>query len=296
MYCLDKLRLVEGIGAPTIYRRVCENHFERFGLRCMGYESVRDLFRGRESAGVDPPLINDPASDVPWLFALELEFPGSTDAFFHVAFDLLWGQVESRQYWSVRAQLIPAAWIQEAQSTGRADLAKEWSDQNKALSKRGRRKAPGPLAPPIEIAHVALLRLPLSINEPFFRRVRTSGYVSRRFSDPEAEARACLQHISLDGMAALMALLVEAEALTDWDRFHAVRRALRISLSKVVELPECRRIADQLRSSVAEFCRDRAPYRNKHERLYSGKPISWLTHLAPPVAAHFEEIFGHPPD
>lgn len=32
------------------------------------------------------------------------------------------------------------------------------------------------------------------------------------------------------------------------------------------------------------------------DRYYCGKPISWLSHLAPPVVHYFEEIFGHPPD
>lgn len=295
-YCLDLLRLNLGIGAPSIYERVRENQFERFGLNSMSYESVRDLFRGRASPGVDPPLMNDPAHDMPWLFALELEFPGSTDAFFHVAFDLLWGQVESRHYWSARAQKVPAAWIEEARATGRDRLAKDWTDQNKALSKRGRRKAPTPHMHGVEVAHLALLRLPPEITEALFESIRTSGHVSRRLGAPQAEAEACQQHVTLDGLAALMALLVEAEALTDRRRFHVVRRSVRSLLPRVCERPECRRVAGALGTAVEEFCRDRTPYRDAAVRYYSGKPTSWLTHLAPPVVHYFEEIFGHPPE
>lgn len=295
-YCLDLLRQNLGIGAPTIYKRVCENQFERFGLKCMSYESVRDLFRGRATPGVDPPLMNDPAHDMPWLFALELEFPGSTDAFFHVAFDLLWGEVESRYHWSTRAQKVPAAWIEEARSKGRDRLAQDWIEENTALSKRGRRKRPAAHMHGVEVAHLALLRLPPAITDALFESIRASGYVSRRLGVPQTEAEACQRDASLNGLAALMALLVEAEALTDRGRFHTIRRSVRSLLPQVLERPECRRIAGDLGSAVEAFCRGRSPYRNAAVRYYSGKPTSWLVHLAPPVVHYFEEIFGHPPE
>ncbi len=262
----------------------------------MSYESVRDLFRGKASPGVDPPLMNDPAHDMPWLFALELEFPGSTDAFFHVAFDLLWGVVESRQHWSTRAQKVPAAWIEEARATGRDSLAQKWIEENKALSKRGRPKKPAPLLHGVEEAHLALLRLPPAITDALFEKIRSSSHVSRRLGAPQAEAEACQQDASLDGLAALMALLVESEALTDRHRFHVIRRSVRSLLPRVLERPECRRIAGALGGAVEEFCRGRTPYRDAAVRYNSGKPTSWLTHLAPPVVHYFEEIFGHPPE
>lgn len=295
-YCLDKLRLDEGIGAPTIYKRICENQYERFGLRCVSYETVRDYFRLRESPGVDPPLINDPSNDPPWLFALELEFPGSTDAFFHPAFDLLWGQVESRHYWGERVQRIPSEWIEEARSNGRLEDAAEWMTLNSALSKRGRRNKVASSPPPLRVAHIAMLRLPQEYREALFKSIRNTGFVSRRLGNVDVERKFCLERISMDSLAALLALLLEANCMTAWDRFHEIRRAMKVLLPQVAKLPECKRIEEALLIAVEGFNRGMAPYQNQDDRFYYGKPRSWLCHLAPPVSHYFEEIFGHPPE
>ena len=94
-----------------------------------------------------------------------------------------------------------------------------------------------------------------------------------------------------------MVLLMEASELTDWDRFHVVRRALRAIVPTVAQLPECRRLVDTLPSLLRTYLvRMPAPVENPEGVFYFAKASSWAGHLAPTISHHFEELYGHSPN
>ena len=84
---------------------------------------------------------------------------------------------------------------------------------------------------------MTLLRLAPRFRALLFREIWQTGMISRRLGDPRYEVAACAEEPSMDALAALMALLMEASELTDWDRFHVVRRALRAIVPTVAQLP-----------------------------------------------------------
>ena len=289
---LDKLRVETGLGAQTLYERIAENQYRRHNLPPPSFETVRDLFRLRASPGINP----QPTNDIPWLFAAELEFPGSAYNFFHPVFDLLFGHLESGWKWDQRVSKIPPQWINQAIADQRHDLAEKWRKVNEDLSTRGPRKKAQP-TPPLHTVRMTLLRLAPRFRALLFRKIWQTGMISRRLGDPRHEVAACAEVPSMDALAALMVLLMEASELTDWDRFHVVRRALRAIVPTVAQLPECRRLVDTLPSLLRTYLvRMPAPVENPEGVFYFAKASSWAGHLAPTISHHFEELYGHSPN
>lgn len=85
---IDNLKEITGEGFPKLEKRIRENQYDAFKLPAPATETVRDYFR------LYLPVAFEPTRKVtsnPWLLAVELEVPGSSAAFFHPLFDLLFG-------------------------------------------------------------------------------------------------------------------------------------------------------------------------------------------------------------
>lgn len=280
-YFIDNLRELTGQGLTRLERRIRENQYEAAGLHAPPIETIRDYFRLRRPVAFESQ--EKKAKYPPWLLAAEIEVGGSSHAFFHPIFDLLFGQLESSAFWSMHFRIIPAKWIEDAEARGDTDTATEWRQMNEATRKRKHRSRQVHQLDPLSFVHLSMMRLPDAIRDSLFERKGLSSGWTRKYASPEAETLLLESIRTVDSLAALLALVKEAAEIGDMTRFHRAKAALLNHLSVLDELAPCRRIKQQLKAQIHFELDYNILSRRYQGTLYHGfgLPPSWRAHLIP---------------
>lgn len=279
-YFIDRLRADSGLGMVRLERRIREHQYEARGLAPPSVDLVRDYFRLHRAVAFEPR--QGKAATAPWLLAAELEFPGSSLAYFHPLFDWLFGQVESAIFWDAHFRKIPEPWIAEAERRGDVALVQEWRAINQGQSKlRHRRKIHAPLDD-LGLIHLSMLRLPkLIMSQLFERQGLTMGW-TRRYGE-ENEIQMLLANPGVDALCALVLLADEAAKIGDARRFTRAREGAKILLGDLGSYAGCRRIGAQLTNHLTRklMAEEFAPRRYCQAPGYGiGLPTSWLVMAA----------------
>lgn len=214
-----------------------------------------------------------------------MEVPGSSFAFFHPAFDLLFGQMESSVFWSAHFSKIPQAWIDEAKGRGDMALADEWETMNRALKQRLHRSRQTYEMDALSFIHLTMLRLPGPICAALFERKGLSTTWARRYLRPQEEVECLLAVGGLDAVAALFALTKEAGEIGDMERFHLAKAATIQGLAVLDKDPTCRRIRRLVRILISDELENKMYIRRYSRSLHHGfgLPLSWRAQLTPPL-------------
>lgn len=292
-YFIDRLRAETGLGMVRLERRIRERQYEARGLTPPSVDLVRDYFRLHRAVAFEPRLGRSVIA--PWLLAAELEFSGSSLAFFHPIFDWLFGQVESAIFWEAHFRKIPEPWIVEAERRGDLALVQEWRAINQGHSKlRHRRKINAPLDD-LTLIHLSMMRLPEPIMSQLFERQGlTMGWTRRH--DCEREVQMLLAKPGFDALCALVLLADEAAKIGDARRFNLPREGAMALLENLENYPGCERIGAHLvnhltcKLTAEEF----APRRYAQAPIYgTGLPTSWLIMAAERQLENF--VTAHTP-
>lgn len=277
-YFIDNLRAVTNLSFSKLDERIRKNQYEHLGLTGPSEETVRDYFRLYRSPVIDPRDGTTP----PWLMAVESEIQGSAYAFFHPIFDLLFGQLELSAKWKERLQRIPEEWILYLEARGDGDKAEEWRSFNAALKVKRGRKPKQPTQDRLSFIHLTLMRLPDPIFSILFNRTGLAITHARTYLPITDEIELLLQHRSMDGLAALIGLVLEAAEIGHMDRFHQARQAVAQQLNILDEIPACRRMGDRLKRIIVDFCLS-TPARRYNSTLYYGfgLPATWRVNKLP---------------
>lgn len=289
-YFIDSLRATTGQGFVKLERRIRQNQYEAFGLTAPEPETIRDYFRLHRSVAFERRNSDgaSPAADAKtpsWLLAAELEVPGSSFAFFHPTFDLLFGLMESSVFWSAHFSKIPQAWIDEAKGRGDIALADEWETMNRALQKRLHRSRQTYEMDALSFIHLTMLRLPGHISAALFERKGLATTWARRYLPPQEEVQHLLGAGGLDAVAALFALTKESCEIGDMERFHLAKAATIQVLALLDKDPTCRRIRRPVRMLLSDELENKMYIRRYSRTLHHGfgLPLSWRAQLTPPL-------------
>ncbi|UCV28139.1 hypothetical protein [Ferribacterium limneticum] len=279
-YFIDRLRAETGLGMVRLERRIRERQYEARGLTPPSVDLVRDYFRLHRAVAFEPRLGRSVIA--PWLLAAELEFPGSSLAFFHPIFDWLFGQVESAIFWDAHFRKIPEPWIADAARRGDVTLVQEWRAINRGQSKlRHRRKINVPLND-LALIHLSMMRLPEPIMSQLFERQGLTMGWTRRYGG-KRQIQMLLENPGVDSLCALALLTDEAVKIGDGLRFGRAREGAMVLLKGIASYPGCQRIGSalerqlMLKLKAEEF----APMRYSQAPCYGiGLPTSWLVMAA----------------
>lgn len=272
-YFIDNLKEITAEGFAKLEKRIRENQYEAFKLRPPATETVRDYFR------LHLPVAFEPTQKVactPWLLAAELEVQGSSTAFFHPIFDLLFGRMESAAFWDMHFGLIPEIWIEQAEARGDVDIAAEWKKMNEYSKNRKHRKRQEEQIDPLSFIHLTLMRLPSPLLEILFERKGLSPSWTRKYASAELEVTQIQSVKSIDSLTALLGLTKEAAEIGDMTRFHQAQEALLGHLSVLDERKAYQRINQKLKNHLIFDCKNMI-IRRYHRSLYFGfgLPASW---------------------
>lgn len=276
-YFINWLQKNTGKGSVALEKQIRINQYERNEAKAPAKDTVRDYFRLRRSPAIDPQQENTP----PWLFAAELEFPGSAYVFFHPLFDLLLGQMESSVKWSEKLQRIPKEWILEAANRGDKAQAEEWRAFNVNLvKKRGRKRKQAALVD-INFIHMTLMRLP----EPYFsilfdcfepESAESGALFARSYRPIDEEIRLIQNHQSMDSLAALVGMVIEAAEIGSVGRFGKARKAVCEQLRVLDDLVECRSVREGLKPLIEDKCLEETVRTYPAPQFYGyGLPATW---------------------
>jgi hypothetical protein len=276
-YFIDNLKSLTNLGFEQIEDRVRRNQYENPdrnpALAAPSFETVRDYFRLHRAVAFEPRQ-NSPVA--PWLVAAELEFPGSSGAFFHPIFDLLFGELESAVFWSARFRRIPDSWISDAKSRGDVHMAHEWELMNQSTNSRKHRTKPSSNMDQLSFVHLSMLRFPPPIREMLFDGNGSQQEWTRRYSSASIELEYLQSISSMDSLAAMLALMMEGAEIGDMNRFNLSKKALLGHMSFMDTTPACVRIKDRLKALISHTCEDMCP-RDYNGFLHFGfgLPVSW---------------------
>ena len=276
-YFIAWLQEKTGKGYAALEKQIRINQYDRNAVKAPAIDTVRDYFRLRRSPAIDPQQENIP----PWLFAAELEFPGSAYVFFHPLFDLLFGQMESSIKWSENLQKIPKEWILEAANRGDKAQAEEWHAFNvNLLKKRGRKRKQAALVD-LNFIHMTLMRLP----EPYFsilfdcsepESFESGAMFARSYRPINEEIRLIQNNQSMDSLAALVGMVIEAAEIGNIDRFGKARKAVCEQLRVLNVLTECRSVREGLKPLIEDKCLEEIVRTYSAPQFYGyGLPATW---------------------
>ncbi|ADE11331.1 hypothetical protein [Sideroxydans lithotrophicus] len=276
-YFIDNLKYLTNLGFKQIERRVRENQYENQivnpSLLAPSEETVRDYFRLYRSVAFEP---DKEVRIAPWLLAAELEFPGSSSAFFHPIFDLLFGELESSVFWSSRFRRIPEDWITKARTRGDSQIAHEWELMNQSTKSRKHRSKPSSNMDRLSFVHLSLLRLPPPIRDVLFDGNGSGPNWTRKYSSANVEIGHLQTIHSMESLAAMLALMMESAEIGDVTRFDLSRKAFFKHMSFIDSDPACTRIKDRLKKHLIHMAA------NLSHREYNGfvhfgfgLPVSW---------------------
>lgn len=287
---IDNLKFTTGLSFEQIEERIRRNQYEsprdsRY-LPAPSFETVRDYFRLHRSVAFEPNQNNYSA---PWLFAAELEFPGSSSAFFHPIFDLLFGELESSVFWSAHFRQIPQSWIAQARNRGDTRIADEWDLMNQSAKVRKHRSKPSGNIDRLSFVHLTLLRLPPSIKDALFDGNGSDPNWTRKYSQPELEVKHLQSIRSMESIAALLALMMESSETGDVSRFNLSKMAFLCQLEFIDTHPACARIKPDLHELLVQKADELYPREyNGFVHFGFGLPVSWR-------AMELEEFLPKPP-
>jgi len=276
-YFIDNLKSLADLEFEQIEERVRRNQYENPDrnptLTAPDYETVRDYFRLHRSVAFEP---NQKALIAPWLLAAELEFPGSSSAFFHPIFDLLFGELESAVFWSARFRQIPDRWIADAKARGDAHMAHEWELINQSTKSRKHRSKPSSNLDRLSFVHLSLLRLPPPIRNALFDGNGSNPNWTRKYSSAAIEVEHLLSISNMESLAAMLALMMESAEIGDVNRFDLFKKAFGKHMSLIDTAPACSRIKDRLREQLIYKLGELYPREyNGFVHFGFGLPVSW---------------------
>lgn len=276
-YFIDNLKSQTNLGFEQIEERVRRNQYENPdrnpNLTAPDIETVRDYFRLHRSVAFEP---NQKAHIAPWLLAAELEFPNSSSAFFHPIFDLLFGELESSAFWSAHFRKAPQAWIDGMRSRGDEHIAQEWELMNKSIERRTHRSKPRSKMDTLSFAHLSLIRLPNFIRDELFDGNGSGQSWTRKYSSADIEIGHLQTIHSMESLAAMLALVMEAAEIGDVTRFNLSRKAYLKHMSFIDTDPACTRIKDCLKKHLIHVaCTLSLREYNGFVHFGFGYPISW---------------------
>lgn len=291
-YFIDKLKSLTKLGFGKIEERIRVNqynggeHCEDTYLLAPPYDTIRDYFRLYRSVAFEP---NEKAKFAPWLLAAELEFPGSSSAFFHPIFDLLFGELESSFFWAAKFRRIPNRWIESARTRGDEKIAHEWELMNEATKTRKHRTKPTTSIDTLSLAHLSLLRLPSEIKDVLFDGNGSNPNWTRRYSSIESEISHLQSIRTMESLAALLALVIEATEIRDSNRFNLAKAALLKQMNFMDAEPACKRIKHRLKEAIIYKCNELYVHEyNGFLHFGFGLPVSWR-------AIEMEKFLPKPP-
>ncbi len=276
-YFIDSLKASTRLGFDQLDKQIRENQYgargTEPGLPAPSVETVRDYFRLHNAVAFEP---NQKSRAAPWLLAAELEFPGSSAAFFHPVFDLLFGSTESSFFWKSRFSRVPQKWIEQAKARGDSQMAYEWELMNEAVESRKHRSKPDTTIDLLSFVHLSLLRLPAEIRDAFFDGNGSKPNWTRRYAAPKREVGPLGKMRTMESLAALLALMMEGAEIGDRERLVASRDALLTQMTFLESHPGCRRIKGLLKQELLHKCRDTDVREyNGFVHFGFGLPASW---------------------
>lgn len=295
-YFIDLLRVKTGQGLLRLERRIRENQYEAYGLQAPDLETIRGYFLLHRSVAFEPRNSEPNSSEMkaPWLLAAELEVPGSSFAFFHPLFDILFGRLESSVFWSAHFSKIPQAWIDYEERKGNPSIAEEWRVMNQSLARRLHRTRQVDNLDTLSFLHLTLLRFPAHISSVLFERNGLSPTWTRRYQPPEEEVGLLQKLKGLDALAALLALTKEGAEIGDVRRFQIAKAAALQYLKIIDSDPACKRIYRQVRTHVSTDLENYTDVRRYSRTLHYGfgLPASWRALLTSPLIERSREELG----
>lgn len=278
-YFIDSLKSRSGLGFERLERRIRENQYEANNIRPPCYETVRDYFALKRSVVFEP---HGDDGTAPWLFAAEQEFPGASTCFFHPLFDQMFGQLESAYFWRAKFSRIPQEWIDGLRVRGRSFLADEWEAMNLSLQRRKHRTQPKTHLDRLSLLHLSMLRLPDPIRDQLFTKDSAGSPWRRLYEIPIEDFLANLRvQISLEAIAALLALVEESAEIGDFRRYACAKQALEARYAAIPGLPGCKRVGKAIQYAITSHLEGQVFPRSYNGTLMTGfgLPISWRTIL-----------------
>lgn len=268
----DRLRATTGLSFSKLEKIVKDNQYDAHGLRAPSHDTVKDYFSHKRSPSID----NKDWDTQPWLIACELEFPGSSYNFFHPLFDLLLGQVESSIKNREKAQLIPIEWIRKITEKGNLSLADEWKKHNETVkTKRGRPKKTV-IDDNLRFIHLNLMRLAEPAFSILFIRTGIAITYARQYQPIDVELKLLIECNSMESIAGLVGLVLEAAEIGHMERFHKAKYALKENLNILDEVQGCKKISGKIITLIHDFCLSTSTRRyNKSLNQSFGLPVTW---------------------
>lgn len=276
-YFIDNLKTLSNLSFEQIEERVRRNQYENSDrnptLTAPDFETVRDYFRLHRSVAFEP---NQKALVAPWLLAAEMEFPGSSSAFFHPIFDLLFGELKSAAFWSAHFRQIPEKWITDAKARGDMHMAQEWELANQSTRNRKHRSKPANDLDTLSFVHLSMLRLPPSIRDMLFDGNGSNPNWTRNYSSAETKVGHLQAIHTMESLTALLALMIESTETGDVNWFKLSRQAFVKHISLIDTDPACARIKDRLKKHLIHISNELSPREyNGFVNLGFGLPVSW---------------------
>lgn len=302
-YFFYKLHQSQGLSLQQIASRVLENQY--INLIAPSEDTIAAYFEFKRDLSVDP----FGEVELPFLLAMAREFPQSEDNYFHPCFDMLFGVKESIAERVFRGKLFPQKLIAEIERREKKEFEELGISQHNAPTLAGGMRAhnqaqkrvrgrPKSVAQnnlsELNFAHNCMLRLPEEVRDLLFEECKDMGpYVwTRSYRSVEQEISDLERFPTIEGLAALLAMLREAAQIGDRTRLLALRSATLDSLPNLTDIPKMQTFTDVLWTTAERFCSTETP------RLYElgaafedGRPASWK---GPQMFKHLEQI-GYAP-
>lgn len=284
-YFCDALKAQTGLSAKKIWTQINDRQYLHYEMNGPAWGTVHDYFRSREPLFVDfrqagKSTSNEVLDNPGWLMAAEMEFPGSSYAFFHPIFDLLFGTIYSQFKWELRFSRMPEKWIEEEERKGNIELAAEWRERNAQLSKPGRRKDKKDFHR-LDYIHNTLIRLPDQIFQALF--CYEGSMVARTYAEINSTLELLAKDRSLEGLAAIFGLVRECQEIGNHTAYRAAKNILEVQLIILGERIEYKRIATILRDYLLKESRQDARCYSRYYSWSYGLPASWRATLESPT-------------
>jgi hypothetical protein len=279
---LNWLLEVTGETQVAIERIVREQQYGRHGLVPPATATVEDFFKGRYPIPFDPKLRLRGKVSPSWLMALEQQYPGVGRIFFHPLWDLLLSRLTSNAEWTLVLSLYPQAWIDHCRQHGQKRLAKTMKEFNTNMQKVQPRKR-GPktflAVDRLELIHRCMLRLEDETESHMFYRSGLVRTFARAYASIAEEVKPSIGRKSIDGLARLVALCMEAAEIRDPKRCYETKNAIKTYLEFVRKAPIFEGVRDELLGLIQSECLDlEVPRYGKYAGI-DDLPLTWQRFL-----------------
>ncbi|MEI8030293.1 MAG: hypothetical protein WCH35_10995 [Comamonadaceae bacterium] len=243
--------LVDGLLARTglTWEQIQESVSARYEVGTAPSKAVVRLYFRLEVV----PTVEVIRGRPPWVAMVGMCYPFAADLYFTPLIDLLFERHNSSGKAAFDRAFFPKSWLERAKTEDPKGEYVQMRFLNILALKARREEALEHAEHPLRMVHLTLLRTDHSVSAVLFDVWRSGLF--RRTRPIEQELADLGKIRSLDSLAAVYGLCLEASELVDRNRFEAARSKLTERLKWIDALPECRRVAPILKDVIDQAVR-----------------------------------------